>query len=256
MRNDKKDITGEGSKTLTLVFVVCFGLAVTGCASNRSGPLRDFESMSIQTKTRPADGLHAQADNDATMKGAKIGAGGGAAAGAATGLACGPWLVLCVPTLAIFGAATGALAGSVAGQVVDITDVIPAEKVETILADIEDRRDFFTEMRDGVSSALPKTRQATVADAKAVIYVGPKKIEFVQTESSHMALRMTATLYAEWNREKRTPRKDRRLYTKTTAEMPVEYWLSSDGAAFDAGFTECIDEIVQMMAWDLAPPER
>ena len=247
--------TNSGAYRLTVLAVTCLSFVMTGCASNKVGPLRDFETISIQTKTRPADGLHAQADNDATMKGAKIGAGGGAAAGAATGLACGPWLVLCVPTLAIFGAATGALAGSVAGQVVDITDVIPAEKVETILADIEDRRDFFTEMRDGVSSALPKTRQATVADAKAVIYVGPKKIEFVQTESSHMALRMTATLYAEWNREKRTPRKDRRLYTKTTAEMPVEYWLSSDGAAFDAGFTECIDEIVQMMAWDLAPPD-
>jgi hypothetical protein len=38
--------------------------------------------------------------------------------------------------------------------------------------------------------------------------------------------------------------------------MPVDFWLSDDGAPFDTAFTECVEKIVQMMYWDLAPPSR
>jgi hypothetical protein len=99
---------------------------------------------------------------------------------------------------------------------------------------------------------VPTDRKRPAAYAEALIYVGPKKIELVQNQSSHLALRMTAVLEAEWGRDKRTPRREERQYVHETVEMPVEYWLKDDGAGFEAGFTECVDKITQAMTWDLS----
>ena len=231
-------------------------VAVTGCVSNKHKPLPYFETMSIQTQMRPANGVRAQADKDSANQTAKVGAAGGAAAGALSGLACGPFALFCVPAGMVVGAVSGGVAGAAVGQVGDAMDLLPkeqAEQVDTILADIESRRDFFVEIRDGLSAKVPQSRQVANTDAEAVIYVGLEKIELVQHESSHLSLRLTATIYAEWNRDKETPRSVKRRYMRTTTEMPIEDWLSDKGAAFDAGFSSCIEQIVQMMIWDLAP---
>jgi hypothetical protein len=257
MRNAANNNTDTKTCRVPMMAIICIASVMVGCASKRSRPLPDFETVAIQAKIRPADGVHAQADNETARKGAKIGAGGGAAAGAVYSAVCGPWFWICLPFTSAVGAVAGATAGGTAGLVSDAVDTFSsdaAERVDAILVEIEDRRDFFVEIRDGVSESIPQDRQADVKAAKAVIFVGPQKIEFVQTESSHLALRITATLDAEWNRHRKTPRRDKRSYVKTTAEMPVDYWLSNNGAAFDAGFTECIEEIVQMMAWDLVSP--
>lgn len=248
-RSDSRSLRALSVTVILLPFII------TGCGSNRSRPLPEFDTVAVTSTVRPAEGVKARGDSDTSAAGAGVGAKGGAAAGAATSLLCGPWFLICLPFLATTGVIVGGVSGSVAGALGDAVDQLPkdqARRARIILENIDERRDFFIEIRDGVARTVPTDRKRPAADAEALIYVGPKKIELVQNQSSHLALRMTAVLEAEWGRDKRTPRREERQYVHETVEMPVEYWLKDDGAGFEAGFTECVDKITQAMTWDLS----
>jgi hypothetical protein len=238
---------------IVLVVVVVF--TVTACASERVALLPASETMTIQAKIRPTDGTHAKTRNSAAAA-ERASAKGGAAAGALTSLACGPAVFFCLPFFTTSGAIIGASTSSVAGTKGDAFGLFPpktAERVETILLEIEDRRDFFFEIRDSLSSLVPPARQAKVMVADVVIYVGPESFELVQERSSSFALRVTASLFAQWKQSTGAPRTEERQYQYETSERPITYWLNNDGEAFDAGFTECVEKITKMMLWDLAP---
>jgi hypothetical protein len=235
--------------------VILSAFLVVGCAPNRSKPLPPFETLAVESAARPAEGLEARSDSDAAKKGASAGAKGGVVAGAATSLLCGPFVLFCLPFAAAAGAVVGVTTGSLAGALNDAIENLPADqasRARAILADIDSRRDLFAELRDGVAAAVPPTRAAGVESAEAVAYVGIEKLEFVQDERSELALRLTGLLVAEWNRDKRTPRTEKRRYVHQTILMPAEFWLQDDGATMDAGFTECIEKVVQAMVWDLS----
>jgi hypothetical protein len=252
MRNCIGDLYGcRSAVALTIVAV----FAITACASERVVLLPDSESMAIQAKIRPTDGTHAKTRNSAAAA-ERASAKGGAAAGALTSLACGPAVFFCLPFFTTSGAIIGASTSSVAGTKGDAFGLFPpktAERVETILLEIEDRRDFFFEIRDSLSSLVPPARQAKVMVADVVIYVGPESFELVQERSSSFALRVTASLFAQWKQSTGAPRTEERQYQYETSERPITYWLNNDGEAFDAGFTECVEKITKMMLWDLAP---
>lgn len=227
---------------------------VAGCSANRSKPLPPFETLAVANTVRPAEDLQARSDSDASKKAASAGVKGGAAAGAATSLLCGPFFVFCLPVLTGAGAVAGLAAGGVAGAVYDISENLPrdqAARIKAVLEDIDSRRDFYVEIREGVAATVPPARTGDRDSADAIVYVGIETLEFVQDDRSELALRMTGLLVAEWNRDKRTPRTEKRRYVHQTIMMPVEYWLQDDGATMDAGFTECIDKVVEAMAWDL-----
>lgn len=238
--------------------VMCLALVASGCSSNRSRPLPDFEAVHVQSAMKPADGLKVHGDQDTARTGAEVGAKGGAATGAAMSLACGPWFLLCLPVFTTFGVIVGGPAGALTGAVGDAMEMLPPEQArqfESVLFDIHDRRDFFVELRDGVRDGVPARRRANRETATALITVGPEKIELVQTESTHLALRVRVLMLAQWDLQKRTPRNDKRRYVHMTAEMPVAFWLQDGGAAIDAGLTECIDKVIEAMVWDLAASE-
>jgi hypothetical protein len=238
-----------------LVPVILSAFLVVGCAPNRSRPLPPFETLAVESAARPVDGLEARSDSDAAKAGANAGAKGGAAAGAATSLLCGPFVFFCLPFFAATGAVVGVTTGGLAGALNDAVENLPgdqASRARAILADIDSRRDLFAELRDGVAAAVPPARTAGLESAEAVIYVGIEKLEFVQDDRSELGLRLTALLVAEWNRDKRTPRTEKRRYVYETILMPAEYWLQDDGATMDAGFTECIEKVVQAIDWDLS----
>lgn len=251
----KIQVSGLMARRKSLVPVLLSAFLVVGCAPSRSKPLPPFETLAVASNKPPADGLQAKSDADAAKKAAGVGAKGGAAAGAATSLLCGPFVVLCLPFLTATGAVVGMTTGGLAGALNDAVENLPrdqAVRARAILADIDTRRDFFAEMRDGVAAAVPSARSAELDSADAAVYVGIDKLEFVQDDRSELALRMTGLLVAEWNRDKRTPRTEKRRYVHQTIMMPAEYWLQDDGAAMDAGFTECIEKVVQAMVWDLS----
>lgn len=247
--------SGRVASLQTLAPLLLSVFLVVGCAPNRSKPLPSFETLAVASTQHPADGLQAKSDSDAAKKGAGAGAKGGAAAGAATSLFCGPFVLLCLPFLTATGAVAGYAAGGLAGALNDAVENLPrdqAVQIRAILETIGNRRDFFAEMRDGVAAAVPPKRTADLDSADAVVYVGIDKLEFVQDDRSDLALRMTGLLVAEWNRDKQTPRRQKRRYVHETIMMPVEYWLQDNGATMDAGFSECIDKVVQAMVWDLS----
>ncbi|UCC14649.1 MAG: hypothetical protein JSW21_01425, partial [Gammaproteobacteria bacterium] len=159
------------NKTRTLVAMAGFSLIATatnsGCASKRSRPLPEFDTVAITTTIRPADGVKAKGDSDTARAGAEVGAKGGAAAGAAYSLLCGPFVVICLPFFATTGAVIGGTAGSVAGSLGDAVDNLPrhqAKRARAILEDIDERPDILEEMRDGVTEKVPADRQRPDAD--------------------------------------------------------------------------------------------
>jgi len=187
--------------------------------------------------------------------------GKGAAAGSiAYGIACVALIPLGGIGAACLGAAAGGAAvGSAAGAasstvIVDPLDEYPPEtrrQMEKVIDDVEKRRDFFVEFRDVLRASMPQGKQVDEGAAEALVSVGPERILLVQDQHLQLALQMTATLSAEWGRNKRTPRKEKRKYTYTTSAQPIQFWLENNGAALNTAVTECVSSIVVMMNTDL-----
>jgi hypothetical protein len=258
MRNRIGSLGTFGVQTVSITLIA---LVVTGCAAKRHNSnmlLNDFETVTIQAKIRPTEGAHANTRNSAALA-ESASVKGGAVAGALSSLACGPAVLFCLPFFTTSGAIIGMTTTSIPGADDDIFGLYPpktANQVETVLSDIEDRRDFFYEMRDSLVDAIPQTRQADMMVADVAIYLGPENFELVRAEGSFLALRLTASLFAEWKRGEEISRTEERQYVYTTSERPVAYWLQNEGQAFDKGFTECVKKVTQMMRWDIVLPGR
>lgn len=251
-------------KPLTLAMVAIV-VAAGGCAAGGSKPLPEFETVHIQSFPRPPNGLHswvifrtdASVDN---IEGAEYGvaAGLGALVAAACTATFPPAAAQCLGAGAYTAGGTAAM-GSV-DSTHPLEEVDPQKRpwAEKVLRDVEDSREFFREIRDGVRTAMPADRQIEAEQAETLITVGPKNI-YLRQEVSGLSLQMTAKMTTESNRHWRTPTTIKRTYKHTTAEQPLGDLLRDGGAGFDDGFTECVTQIIEMMARDLsatigAPP--
>jgi hypothetical protein len=67
---------------------------------------------------------------------------------------------------------------------------------------------------------------------------------------------MTATLIIDWHTLNRKPPIQTQQYQCTTTEMPMDYWIREGGVRFEYELSECLNRLVEMMAWDLAPDRR
>jgi hypothetical protein len=232
-------------------------LVISGCASGNAKPLPGFESVHIQSYPRPPDGLHAWPiyDTEARVenidKGEATGAGVGGALAAASCIALVPFAAPQCSAMGASGSAALLATGSVeTTHPIDVNTPEKRQWVEYVLRQVEDRREFFSEMRNAVRTAVPEDRQVEADKAAMLIIVGPKSTYLLQ-DGSGLALRMTGRLTAQWNRHWRTPTTVKKSYDYTTAGKPIADWLRDDGAGFEAGFTECISGIVDQMKEDL-----
>ena len=230
-------------------------LALAGCATgNAPEPILDSGTMSIESNNRRADGVAMTAEQNAFKMAGSTGARRGAATGGVASLACGPAVAICLPLFMWSGAFVGGTAGHVAGAVNDAFDLFPpkiAERIENVLVDIRRRRDFFAELRDAVSEVVPKNRQADAAVADTNVYVGPEGVQFIQDEPDMFALRMVGSMRVEKRTGGAPQEGEVQEYEYVTAQRPVDFWLSNEGAPFDRAFTEGVQKIALMMAWDL-----
>jgi hypothetical protein len=211
-------------------------------------------TVSIESKIRPTDGVAMTAETNTFKIAGDAGVKGGVAVGAAASVACGPAVVFCLPLGIWTGAFVGGTVGHVAGAANDALDLFPpkiAERIEAVLVDIRNRRDFFVELREAVSEAVPENRQADASVAGTNVYVGPQSVQFLQDEPNMFALRMVGSMYVEKRAGGVSQQGESREYEYVTAEMPVDFWLSDGGAPFDRAFTEGVEKIALMMAWDL-----
>ena len=237
-------------------------LVLSGCASGKAKPLPGFESVHIQSYPRPPDGLHAwpryqtEARPGNIDKGEATVAGVGGAVATAGCIAIVPFAAGQCLAVGATSAAGMAAAGSVEStHPIDVSSPAKREWTEFVLRKVEDRREFFSEMRDAVRSAVPEDRQEDADSAATLITVGPKST-YLLRHNSGLALQMTARLTAQWNLHWKTPTTVKKRYKYTTAGQPVDHRLHDDGTGFDAGFTECISNIVKMMELDLAQTIR
>ena len=230
-------------------------ILLAACAtSNGPEPMLVSGTVSIQSKVRPTEGVEMVAVRNSIKTAGDAGMKGGAAVGAAMSLVCGPTLPICLPFFAGSGAFIGSTAGNVAGAVGDALELFPpevAERIEHVLVDIRNRRDFFGELREAVSRSVPKARQVDANVADAHVYVAPEGVHFLQDEPDMFALRMAGSMYVEESAAAVDQPGEFREYEYTTPEMPVDFWLSDEGAPFERAFTEGVEKIALMMAWDL-----
>lgn len=253
-KSDRQTFRGQRLRWTLVLTLTTFALA--SCATgNGSDPMLASGAMSIESKVRPGDGIEMAAVRNTSKTAGDAGFKGGAAVGAVTSLGCGPAVVICLPFFAVGGAYLGGTAGSVAGAVSDAFDLFPPEvagRIESVLTDIRRRRDFYAELREAVSESVPEDRQTEPNAADANVYVAPEGMHFVQDEADMFALRMVGSMYVEKRTGGVTQEGESRQYEYVTAEMPVDFWLSDEGAPFDRAFTEGVQKIGLMMAWDLA----
>lgn len=231
----------------------------SGCASTEVPPIPEFASMAIQAKQPSADSLPLKPGTESSDKAYNAGTKGGAVAGAASSLACGPLVLVCLPAGILAGAMYGGYAGAAVDASREALSGFPPETAQEFaqkLRGIESRRDFFIELRDSVSRAIPGSRQVSVDDAQAVFHVGPDAVVLVKGRESSLSLRMTASLFAEWDRDKGWPSVAHRWYSYTTSEMPIEEWVNNEGEAIEVAFTECITELAAMIVDDVATADR
>ncbi len=230
-------------------------LVLAGCAtSDGPEPMVPSGTVSIESKILPTDGVEMIAVRNTSKTAGDAGMKGGATVGAAASLVCGPGVFFCLPFFAVSGAFLGGTAGNVAGAVNDAFDLFPPEvagRIEHVLVDIRNRRNFFVELREAVSEDVPENRQADASVADAHAYVAPEGVHFLQDEPNMFALRMVGSMYVEERAGGVSQQGKSREYEYVTAEMPVDFWLSDGGAPFDRAFTEGVEKIALMMAWDL-----
>jgi hypothetical protein len=244
-----------GTSLRRALALVIPAFVLAGCAtSDGPEPMLPSGTVSIESKIHPTEGVAMTSVTNTSKIAGDAGMKGGATVGAAASLVCGPGVFFCLPFFAVSGAFLGWTAGNVAAAVGDAFDLFPPEvagRIEHVLVDIRRRRDFFDELREAVSEAVPETRQADASAADTNVYVGPEGVHFLQDEPNMFALRMVGSTYVEERAGGVSQQGESREYEYVTAEMPVDFWLSDGGAPFDRAFTEGVEKIALMMAWDL-----
>lgn len=261
-KEPKCSFESQARNSLPIALTLILGLGASGCASNEGKSLPEFRTVHVRSIARPPDGFQIVAKRRlTTSQDMEENVGAGAVAGGiGYGIACVALIPLGGIGAACLGAAAGGAAvGSAAGAasstvIVNPLDQYPPEtrqQMEKVIDDVEKRRDFFVEIRDVLRASMPQGKQVDEGPAEALISIGPERILLLQDQHLQLALQMTATLSAEWSRNKRTPRKERRKYTYTTLARPIQYWLENNGAALNTAVTECVSSIVVMINADL-----
>jgi hypothetical protein len=159
----------------------------------------------------------------------------------------------------VLPAFVGATAGGLVGASTDALRMFPpktSEQLTAVVIRTLDRRDFHTELHDGLIEAVPPAHQIAVAAADVIVHAELNPIELIEKNKSMLALRMTATLTVDWQTPDRKPSIQSKRYQYTTIEMPMDYWIRDGGATFDSGLSDCLNGLVEMMGWDLAPDRR
>jgi hypothetical protein len=237
----------------------------TGCASNvNDAPPLGPDGVHIQSVARSPDRFEISYQQRLEKtQGVKENAATGAAVGAAAyGAAC-LGLAVVLPVVGCLGvAAAGGATGAAAGAAGSVKAVNPIDRyppetraqLNALIDEAEERHDFFVEIRNSLRGQVPFEYQTDDADAKVLISTKPDSVRLVQNEKLELAIRIRATMNVEWNRQRRTPRSDKMKFVYTSEQLPVEDWLSDDGAKFNAALTAGIVQLGRdMEAW-LAEP--
>lgn len=233
----------------------------SGCASNvNDAPPLGPDGVHIQSVARPPDRFEIEYQQRLERtQGTKETVATGAAAGAATmgaaclGLAAMGLAVACLGTIAAGGAAGAGVGAAGTTEAVNPIDRYPPEtraQLNALIDEAEERHDFFVEIRDSLRGQVPSEYQTDNANAKVLISTRPDSVRIVQNEELELAIRIKATMTVEWNRQRRTPRSDKMKFVYTSEQLPVEDWLTDDGAEFNAAMADGIRQIGRdMEAW-------
>jgi hypothetical protein len=239
-------------KVAVLPLLMCVSVnTLSGCASSQQASILDGETMAIVAKNQSAGAGDVKSIGNNFRTASKVGATGGAIASLLFWPVC--------PGCVVLPAFVGATAGGLVGASTDALRMFPpktSEQLTAVVIRTLDRRDFHTELHNGLIEAVPPAHQIAVAAADVIVHAELNPIELIEKNKSMLALRMTATLIVDWQTADRNPSIQSKRYQYTTIEMPMDYWIRDGGATFDSGLSDCLNGLVEMMGWDLAPDRR
>jgi hypothetical protein len=242
---------------LPAVLLVLLTGACAHGISQDTPPLPPFESVTIVSRG-PTDELKARfgvtSDNSSVGKGAGAGMGAGALAGIGLSAACGPFFLVCalgaIPTAMMVGGTGGAAVGAT----VDLTKKPTEEQLlvlDELFLDIAQQRTIHLEIRDALRRQVSPQRQAIGDDADAIIELSLSDVRFMQNSSGDYALKLTAIMRAQWNRNLRQMRNGKRVYQESSRSLPMDDWLQDDGRTLNLAFDGCVEGLVEQMAQDI-----
>ena len=204
-------------------------------------------------------GEHTSLDADPTKEKLARGAGEGAAVGGSTGAAtavlCGPWFLLCLP----FTVGAGTVIGGGVGATAGFTGLSEesAKSLNDVLTEIDDRRDFRQELREGVIALIPESDQANREDADVLVTIKIKRIELVQHSKNNVSLSINASTQVKQTvRNKRLKWRLKEFvepyYRCSIPKRDAKEWLEREQEdTIDNSLTSCIQTISKRISTDL-----
>lgn len=242
-----------------------------GCSTTTPAMvMRQAETVSVTSQEALKTDLTSQSRGGSAMKtagkGAGIGLVSGAAAGyvvgAATSIFCGPMIAVCAPVFvsagaaggaiggAVVGAAAGGVTGGLAGSGISAED---AEGLDTVFAELEQRRDFASEFTSEFRNNMRAHRRVVDESADVDIAVDLIAMRLRDKEKDTVSLHIQARmllLYTDGDGKTRHMKRD---YGYESLAWPAAAFLDDSGALagkeVDYGFSILIDRMLN----DLQP---
>lgn len=234
---------------------IAFQIAVlsllVSCASNSIynsiGGKPKFSTVAIVTPQSVVAIEGAETKSSKAAKGITYGSAGGAAGGAVVGaLACGPYFYgVCIVGMS----AAGMLAGGTAGAMYGFTGVSKEDSLY-VLEEIEHlrhRRDFQTELAEGVIGGLPIEIVSTPEEADAQAITQVKSIEFIEQDQGSVFMEVSAKVTIVFRHENSEYEQiDKNISVRSSTDK-LDNWLAPGNDSFESAVNQCLDRLTEEM---------
>jgi hypothetical protein len=186
---------------------------------------------------------------------AGVGVAAGAAAGALSGIACGPFLVICVPGLALIGAGAGGLAGLAVGAAAGQLESLPREQATQLrdrLNQLRQSLDPVLELRINVTERARKHWQLT-DDTSGNVVTLEQQILFLTSapdQSLALAMRVLVSMRPDWWPANAPPRQ--KTYESVAPAASLEVWLDERSDVAETSLRSASQQIATQIVSELA----
>ncbi|MDA0788595.1 MAG: hypothetical protein O2780_03950 [Proteobacteria bacterium] len=242
-----------------IITTICFGLLLSGCASQYAPLKRVTPGASIQVEVYTS-GEYARVLGDekvgkGALKGSGRGALAGAGAGAVAGLTCGPLLVFCVPLGMMAGAGTGAIVGGVAGGVHGAVTSLPKEKAQqfnVMLTEHMSPEVMTVKLKSALLDAATPEWAVTSEPGSERVVVVLHGLGFGQHSGDRLSLRLLASMEMMYSQGAQRTRPYSFQYNGPTVQL--NQLLTEDGGELAAALDLASSELARQMTDALRHP--
>lgn len=235
-----------------LVVLATAALLLLSCASQAPSPAQapQFKSIAFVTSKDLPELTRPESESEVVERHVYAGAAAGTVGGAAVGaVACGPVLYgVCIAIMSWYGLVAGSVGGAALGLYdhsgLSYTD---SAYVELVLAGIDDRRDFHSDLRKQVILRIPAETIVAPQDADIQIVVRVNQISFIEIEKELISTEMYAAMILARAQE---PEEQtyREVFAAKAPAKDIDDLIAGDGQLLESAIDECLSEIAKLMS--------